>query len=578
MKLPLRTFHLIAIILLTSLVYSNIFQNDFVWDDFDFIVNWEETRSLKNMPLFLKGAVPTNHEGVYRPLRGVFYALSYQLWGLNQVGYHLQSILIHLTCTLLVYLITLQITKKNIIAFMCSLVFGVHPIHIEAVTFMTSTFDTIGIIFFLASFYLYIKSDFAKNKSIQFASLLFALLAFFTYELTLTLPLLLVLYDFCFKRINKKNAIERIKLYIPYFIAIIIYFSIRVSIVHTSMRGDYLAGSFYITMLLMTKAFLKYISLVAFPVGLSVDHTISKGISSFRIYAPTEVLLSQSIFNPDILFSIAVLICLLVVAVKSFKKYPIISFCIGWFFIALGPVSNIIPQYMLLAEKYLYIPSFGFCLLFSSIIYYIYNIRMDNKKMMKYVRIASVVLFAFTVLSYSALTVSRNNDWENEFVLWSRAVETSPESISSHNNLGLIYHDNGKINLAIEEYMKIIELNPGSFEAFYNLADAYYSQDKIDLAIEQYKNALEINPKYAPAHYNLGNAYRKQEKLSFAMAEYRRAIQLEPSHANAHNNLGITYYLLDEVDLAIEHFKKALAIEPEHKSAYNNLNKALGDS
>ncbi|MBW2983748.1 tetratricopeptide repeat protein [Candidatus Woesearchaeota archaeon] len=573
MKISLKTthLHLLIIITLTSLVYINIFQNQFVWDDEDFIVNWEETKSLKNIPLLLKGAVPSRHEGVYRPLRGLFYALSYKLWGLNRAGYHFQSILVHLICTILVYFVVADITKKNIIAFMSALIFGIHPIHVEAVTFMTASFDTIGIIFFLASFYLYLRAQSTKdNFKANIASITFAILAFFTYELTLTLPLLIVLYDICFRKIERKNITEKLKIHSPYFIILMFYLLIRVFILHTTPRGSYLAGSFYITMLIMTKVFVKYILLAIFPVKLSVDHTISKGISAFRVYISDETLFAQSLFNFDILFSIAVIAALLIVAVKCFKEYPLVSFCMGWFFIGLAPVSHIIPQYMLLAEKYLYIPSFGFCLLFSSIIYSLYHLR-HNKQITRYTKIASIALSIFMITTYSALTIARNNDWKDELTLWLRTVETSPESISSHNNLGLIYDDFGKIDLAIKEYKRAVEINPRFFEAHYNLGVAYYDQGKIYLAIEEYKKALAINQNFTPAHYNLGNAYRKNGDINLAIEEYKNAIAINPNHANAHNNLGIAYHSKGKINLAIEEYKKAIKINPELAEAHNNL-------
>ena len=208
---------LLVILLLTGLSYSNIFQNEFIWDDPGFIKQWETIRSFKNIPKLLQGDTPLDHASVYRPVRGIFYTISYHLWGQeNPLGYHIQSLLIYFGIIILVYLITqmvigswllvhrkkqstnYQLPTTNQIPFITALLFALHPIHVEAISFITASFDTIGILFFFLAFYLYIKFQQQKRILFYLLSLLSSLLAFFTYEMTLVLPLGLMLYDFCF--------------------------------------------------------------------------------------------------------------------------------------------------------------------------------------------------------------------------------------------------------------------------------------------------------------------------------------------------------------------------------------------
>jgi protein O-mannosyl-transferase len=232
LKSDIKYIYLSILLFLTVLVYLNIFENEFTWDDKSFIVEWQEIKSFENFGKFLQGIVPVGHSGVYRPVRTIFYAISYGIWGLNPFGYHLQSLLIHLSATILIFYISCHIVKNNKIAFLASLIFGVHPIHTESITVMTSSFDTLGIVFFLASFYTYILYE--DNKNILIISLFFAALAFFTYELTLTLPLLFILYDFCIRKNLKKKP------YLWYFSILIFYFIVRQSILQKIGRENYL--------------------------------------------------------------------------------------------------------------------------------------------------------------------------------------------------------------------------------------------------------------------------------------------------------------------------------------------------
>lgn len=619
---------LILIIIITSFVYLNILNNDFVWDDSYFILRWKDIRSFENVPDFFQGSVPHGHEGVYRPVRGIFYTISYHLYGTNPIGYHVQSIIIHLICTILIYFITLRITNKKPIAFMASLIFGVHPIHTEAITFITTSFDIIGVIFFLLSFYIYIgisKSTTSSKESSDESSLtikyilsiLFAFLAFFTYELTLTLPILIILYDFCFKKIKKDNLLEKSVIYLPYYLGVFVYIFIRMFVLGIVSRGTYLGGSIYFTFLTMTKAFVKYIQVTIFPVNITLNHEISKGIYSlFYGDKKIELILAQSIFDIDIIFSISLILILLVLFFVYLRKYPIVSFSIGWFFIALLPVSNIIPQPVIMTEKYAYISSFAFPLLFSYLIYHVYkhppSIHMP--KFIKsippktYIRLCLVLIFILTLISFSMLTISRNTDWKDSKTLWTREIHSSPDSSFMHFNLasaylnldeydmaipefekaiilnpssydslvdlGLTYSKIGKLDLAEEYYMKAVEIEPKSDEAYSNLATIYERQDNLDLAVEYAKKAISLDPEFYVNYHNIGNFYYAKEEYDLAIESYTKAADLEPYDSNILINLGVAYEAKEEYDLAIESYGKAINLKPDNAMVYYNLGNA----
>ena len=151
-----RTKNFIFVFLLVVagvIAYANSFTNEFVWDCQTLILNWYEIRSLENIPYLLRGNVPIEHRGVYRPLRGVFYALNYHFWGGDTFGYHFNALLIHLCSTILVYFIILSIGKSQTLALMSAILFDLHPVHTESITYVTAALDVTGIVFFLLSFY-----------------------------------------------------------------------------------------------------------------------------------------------------------------------------------------------------------------------------------------------------------------------------------------------------------------------------------------------------------------------------------------------------------------------------------------
>src|SRR3989338_283246 len=182
----------ILFLLITILVsYTNIFQNEFVWDDEFFIEENINIRDLGNIPKFF---TEPSTGYLYRPLRSVFYTINYQIWKHNVFGYHLNSLLLHSSITILFFFITLKITNKTSFSFIASLFFATHPIHTARITNMTAAFDVFGILFLLLSFFFYILFSKENKKYCYLLSIVFYLLAIFSSEEAITLILILFLY------------------------------------------------------------------------------------------------------------------------------------------------------------------------------------------------------------------------------------------------------------------------------------------------------------------------------------------------------------------------------------------------
>ena len=418
---------LLFIGVLTVLAYINIFPNQFLLDDETFIVNWPQIRSIENLPDLLRGGVPVGHEGVYRPVRSVLYAIYYPILGTNPFGYHLHGVVVNVLSTLLVYLILEMILKKRNLAFVGSILFGLHPVHTESITYISASMEMTGAVFFLASFYLYLL----RKTLPYFLSIFLALLAFFTYEMTLTLPLLIILYDLCFHPRGGKLKLAKFwqgaKVYVPYFVAAMVYLIARVGSIGLSGRGDYLGGSFYLTMLASFKAFWGYLIVSVAPLNLAHNHILPSGIEAILYRGHNlDQFLTQSIFDRDILLAVLSLSVLIIAAYKSFKSTPLVSFGIGWFFISLLPASNIIPQWTLMHEKFLYLPLFGLVMVPAGLAGQWLETQNYNLNL-KTLRIVSMACLFIVLASFFYLTYQRNMDWKDAVTLWSKDVQTAPK-------------------------------------------------------------------------------------------------------------------------------------------------------
>jgi tetratricopeptide (TPR) repeat protein len=507
-----------------------------------------EIKNLGNVPSFFLSGV----EGVYRPVRTIFYSLSYNLWGENPLGYHVQALLIHMVISILIFLILDTILKQRTLAFFSALIFAVHPVHTEAVTFITTSFDISGFIFMLLSMFLFFKYTEKRgifNKKYYILSIILSFIAFLTYELTLTLPILIILADFFFRKFELR---KRIKYYIPFFVTAFLYAILRLFVIGIFVkRGTQI--EFFTRLFTMSKVIVKYLQLSLFPIDLNVIHTLP---------------FSQSFFDLTVILSVVTIFALLSFSIFVYKYSKVVSFAILWFFISLLPVSNIIPTGILIAERYLYLPSLGFCILMGFVIYKL----MDFKKIpQKNAFSISMILLFLIISSFSFLTISRNLDWRNELTLWTKTVSQSPNSADAHYNLGRAYMELGNFDLAFREYNETLRLNPNFAKAYYNRGWMYFQEKKIDLAINEFKKAIEVDKKGYTSYFMLGQCYAGKNMTSLAIEEYKKSISINPNYAKAHQNLGIAYLMEGKYDLAFNELKEAIRINPELPDAHNHL-------
>ena len=532
------------------MVYINTFRNSFAFDDNKFIINKLEIRNLGNIPKFFAEDV----DGIYRPMRTVLYSISYAVWGLNPFGYHLTSLLFHVLNAILAFLILNIISKKRVISLTAALLFAAHPVHTERVTNMTAGFDQLGIFLFLLAFYFYINFSIKQNKKFLYYSIASFIPALLSSEEAATLPLVILLYETSFNGLAKESFKKKLGIYISFFAVLSLYIIVRFSVLGIGARVEsYLANSIYSTFLVMARVVATYVLILFFPLNLTLQRTVS--------------LSSISIFEPTIALSLLFIMGLVIFAVWIYKKSRITSFCIFWFFITLLPFSNILPIQTIMAERYLYLPSIGFCMIVAVIIGKIYNIKAVSQEKAKVIAIA---VFMILILLYSYATIKRNLDWKDDIALWAKTVETSPTSFA-YDNLGFAYEQKGMLDLAVSYFKAAIELDQKNYQAYSNLGIAYAKKGLNDLAIKSFKKSIEIKPDFASSHNYLGLAYKNKGMLDLAVKEFEKAIELDANEYKAYNNLGIIYAENKDYDLAIKELNKSIEINLRYDEAHFNL-------
>ena len=559
---------LFLLILITTISYGRSLNHQFVWDDHPIILDNPHLRKIENIPsFFLPYYWKYNHPGTkgqYRPLRTVSLSLSYYLWKFHPFGYHLTNLILHILNVLLIYLVVTRLFKSPKLAFFTSLLFALHPIHVESVSWVKNRTDLFSLFFFLLAFLFYLKyippvsnQPITNSRSITWLilSCLCFILSLMGKEIAITLPIIIFAYLIYFQpsSINKTFYPSLL----PFFGIMIFYLFFIFIIINKGLPPDPNEIKLHpdIHLFLIIQTISSYISMILLPIKLNAERLIE---------------IPLSLFNSSLILSISILILILSIFFKYYLPPKKEGFAITWFFVTLLPVINI--KFMSgrpLAEQRLYIPSLGFCLLVALIL--IRNLPEIFKKQSLFLFVTRTFLTIAILSCYLALTMERDKIWHSNFTLWKDTVAKSPETFRSHFNLGSALSDRGEYEKAIIEFKKSIELNPKDHESYTSLGATYYRQGEMEKAKEMFLKAIDIFYNSYRAHNNLGNVYNVEGNHELALKEYQEAIKIKPDFAEAYYNMGNAYKDSGDIQKAISAFQKALEFEPDFAKSYYNL-------
>jgi tetratricopeptide (TPR) repeat protein len=372
-------------------------------------------------------------------------------------------------------------------------------------------------------------------------------------EPALTLPVILIAYDYQWKK-SDKTMLAGIKRYVPYVAVSSVYLLARYYALKTFAPLDFYPDlGTYQFIINVFPLFREYLTSLLWPLHLNVWHT----------FQPIN-----SLFEAKGMISFVVTVIFCIVTVAAYRRNKVFFFGLLFLVVTLLPVFYIRGiSGKPFAERYLYLPSLGYALLLATFL------SWAKQKLPRAVRSVPIV-FIVIVCLYTIATINRNSVWKNNMNLWSDTVEKSPDSAHVRTNLGEAYAAQGLWDRAMTEYQTALRLNPDYAQAHNNLGAAYASQGLWDRAMAEHQTAVRLNPDYAQAHNNLGNAYAAQGLWDRAMAEYQTVLRLNPDYAQAHYNLGAAYASQGLLDKAMAEYQTVLRLNPDDAQAHNNLGAA----
>lgn len=495
---------LIVIILASFAVYFNSLSNGFVYDDKLQIVENNWIRDIRFLPeIFsshVRGYKENETSNYYRPMMNIIFMFSYHIFGLKPWGFHLVNMLFHAGVSVLVFMTALKLLEKSRpptsesspwLPFVAATLFAVHPIHTEAVSWISGITDPSFTFFYLLSLYLYIQAKDGLKGGYIYSVLSFAI-ATLCKETALTLPIILLAYDSAFRNWDDKFN-KNLRRYAPYLIVLGLYFLLRFlflgSLVPIKRHSEL---SFYQNLINVFPLFKQYLEKLFLP----------EDLHAFYALHPIA-----SISQPEDILAVSVMVAFIVLVLITLKKNKMAFFCLTLSAVPLLPVLYI-PALgdITFAERYLYLPSVGFVILLVLVLNWI----KSNMTMGTFIVVAGTI---FLVGSYSAGTLERNGVWKNDYTLYADMIRKSPDAAVPHILLGHALSEKGWIDQAIVQYRLALSLDPKLVEAHNNLGNAYYRKGLLDYAIREYEIALSLNPNDGEALNNLSIVYAIREKI-----------------------------------------------------------------
>lgn len=533
---------------------------------------------------------PSTVKGYYQPLNMISLMLDYAMGGRadNLMPFHRTSLILHVFNTGLVIVLLYLLFGNGFIAAGVGLLFGIHPMTIEAIAWVGERKTVLAAFFSFCCLVLYVLYTRRKDCRFYLCCLLMYLLAVMSKPTSIALPLVMLVMDFWpLNRLTRAAVYEKIPFFIVCgFSAVVTYIS-QAGTHNVSLPGEYGPGRIP---LVLCHNIIFYLCKILWPVNLSNYYAFPKPLNF------SDPMIAIGVIGTCILLP------LLIISLRWTR-----SLFTGWliFFITALPTMQIIGfSQFIAADKFAYLPSIGFLITLAWAFSRLFRLAKKN-----IVPAAAVILILLSAGLEARATRIYLVKWGDTKTLMEHMLTKTPDSGMLHNELGLVYKSLGQPDKALECYKRAVELEPRSFHVYNNIAILLKSQGRFDEARKYYLKSIELQPDSVYANYNLGLLAKEQgnsdeaiiyfrkalasnaedaevrfelgslllgrKNFEEAILHFREAVDIKPDFVSAHYNLANALYQQDKLDEAVNHFRKVIQLKKDSVYAHNNLGSIL---
>jgi len=562
---------LVALAVLAA--YCSSLSGPFIFDDSSAIGNNPTIRHLWAIGSLLSppgGGSPVQS----RPVINLTLAINYALGGEQVFGYHLFNLGVHIVAALTL----LGVVRRTLVlpvfgerfgagatgyATAIALLWGLHPLNTEAVTYTIQRTESLFSMFYLLTLYCCIRGYGAGDAKGWFAAAIGScLVGMGCKEAMVTAPVMVLLYDRVFVTRSWKEVFRR--RWGLYAGLAATWILLGLLLVRSSgSRG--IAAGFGLGMTLWEYtrtqlwAVSHYLRLAFWPSGLVLDY------GTWMARAPGEIV-------PG-----AIVVAVLIAAtLAAYFRWPWAGYLGTWFFVILSPSSSVIPLVaQTVAEKRMYLPLAAVTALV------VFAGGAAGKRLLarmawpeplhrRRAAALAVAAVACVAVALGSLTVLRNRDYRSDLAIWDDTVRKRPENRRAYFNRSCIYGNLRAWDKMITDCDKAIELGPDYVDAYLNRGNAYSSKGDRNRALADYSKAIELQPAMAHAYINRGVTYSETGAYDRAIQDFTKALALQPGLADAYSNRATVWHALGQYAQAVQDCDQALALAPDLAGAYSN--------
>ncbi len=535
-------FALIGILALTFVAFIPSLMNGFTnWDDGVNLIenpylnafNWQNIKSIFTTTII----------GNYNPLPIFTFAIEKALFGMNATVFHVNNLLLHLACTGLVFWLIRAMKFSLPVAIITTLLFGIHPMRVESVAWITERKDVLFGVFYLGalvSYAYYLNKNY--NKKYFWIALALFIPALLSKIQAVSLPLSFLAMDYLYKRELKLNLIiEKI----PFFLLSLL----------TGLAGIFFLedqGSLEMTTtyplwqrpFIGTYTFVVYLMKFVFPYEMCALYPYPKELAN-RFY-----------------LSVIPVLMVLGAAFYFGRKSRKVGFGFLFFLFNIMFMLQVLGAGQgFLADRFTYIAYIG--LFFMLAIGYEYVI--EKFPAVKWpVNIGLAIYF----IIFFAMTYVQCGVWKNSETLWTHVLKYYPDISTPYQNRGKYYREQGQTQRAMVDYNKALQYNPGSAETYTVRGKVFFDEGNLTAALEDFNMAITLDPKLYEALTNRAGVHASQQNFDKALEDLSKSIAIKPDFRNSYMSRSLIYMQSNRFQEALADYDKCIELDPSDIEIY----------
>jgi Tfp pilus assembly protein PilF len=521
-----------------AIAYYNALANGFVFDDYRLVVGNSQLRSSSSLSSLLFSPASLGD----RPLRNISYLVDVRLGGIQPWVFHFSNLLYHWLAACFVFLVALRLTNSSEVenldslwryrpAVFIAVLWALHPVQTDAVTYISGRRDILGGLCLFAGFWAYLRYRAVPTPTfLHYGWLLLSCIAYglgiLSKESVIVLPALCWLYD-----VYHEGVVTSLRRHWWFYAlslclgGMLLWYFAGTPIQTAYKQATLFGGTLGAHVATVARMWVHYLSLFVYP------HTLLADYSYDAFPVSSSLTESAALVALTIVVGVAGGLALLA------RTFPLCGYGGVWMVVSILPVSHVIPIKEIMAEHYLYVPLFGFCLIAGVLLDALCATPIGQEQRSGWRPVVGYAVMAAVVVGMISRTVIRNRDWVDEETLWTTTILTAPRCARAHYNLAVAYKNQKRSTDAAREFSAVLAIVPNHVEAILGFGELAFEAGLYGQALSYAGRAQVLAPQNPDVMYLLAWTYLALKNPQDAERLFQLALTQRPQSIGIYRGL-----------------------------------------